>query len=222
MQHWFWGVAAVVLAHANKAFPDAKSMFPRSLHRWVLVKVLRTPDAYHDMMRTNPERLYLDHEVMPWVARNWRRVLFVGTAPYTFHYETLFADDPDRYHTIDHGSFAHVWGSKHHMVASVLDIHRHRPDAFFDCVVMNGVIAYKLPDLDDYGIQECEFAALAAALHKVMKPGGLLVVGWDGRDRVESPFAQFEAHFERASTPWGSRKEFTGDPHVVEFYKRRS
>ena len=40
-------------------------------------------------------------DVMPWVAAHCRKVLFVGTSSYTYQYEKLFADDPDRYTTSD-------------------------------------------------------------------------------------------------------------------------
>src|SRR5262245_47158832 len=89
-----------LLYWANDAFPVAKSLIPKSLHRFVLLQIVGVNKTYEKMRQVNPERLFLEREALPWVRDHYRRVLFVGTASYTYHYETLFGDDPDRYTTI--------------------------------------------------------------------------------------------------------------------------
>ncbi|UYN93461.1 MAG: class I SAM-dependent methyltransferase [Enhydrobacter sp.] len=222
MKTSFREAVATALSRANAAFPFLKRLVPRRAIRWVVLHVMRANDGYREMLRSNPERVFLNDEAMPWVARTWRRVLFVGTAPYTYHYERLFADDAARYHTIDKNPAARIWGSNNHMLASIVEVDGLRPEGFFDCVVMNGVLSYRIPVLNDFGVEERELDRLAGAMHRVIRPGGLLLVGWNLRDRPESPFPHFESRFERASTPWGVRREFAGDPHVFEFYTRRA
>jgi SAM-dependent methyltransferase len=213
--------ASSVLHALNRRFPGAKKLMPRGLHRWVLLRVLGVGDGYAEMLQRNPERLFLGHELMPWVAAQYRRVLFVGTAPYTYQFERLFAAEPDRYETIDRTPAVRVWGARIHHVADILDIGRLVPAGHYDCIVLNGVIAYRLPEIADYGVETRRFGDLAAALAGVLRPGGLLIVGWNGRDLATSPFPDFQPLFERGATPWGERKAFEGDPHVLEFYARR-
>jgi len=212
-----------LLYWANDAFPNAKSLVPKSLLRFLLLRIVGMNKVYEEMLRINPERLFLEHEALPWVRDHYEQVLFVGTAPYTYHYETLFRDDPDRYTTIDHNPSARVWGSKHHITAPIQEVDRHRPAGCFDCVVLNGVLFYELHELGDYGIVGLEeLRKLVGALHRVMRPGGLLLVGWNQRDMSKSPseLGILDSCFEPTESPWGRRKEFAGDPHVFEFYER--
>lgn len=208
----------------NDTFPGVKSMVPKSLHRFVLLRIVGANKGYEHMLRTNPERLFLQNEALPWVARTYREVLFVGTASYTYHYEEHFADDPDRYTTIDRMALTKVWGAKHHIVAPIEEIDRHRPPEFFDCVLLSGVLAYRIPENGDCGLIESdELRNLLRVLHGVIKPGGLLLVGWNLRDMPESLQQRglLEPWFRPTDkTPWGARKEFPGDPHAFEFYER--
>ncbi|MBR2818258.1 MAG: hypothetical protein IKE60_26585 [Reyranella sp.] len=209
----------------NDRFPGIKGLVPKKLHRFVLLRVVGMNDQYEQMLRQNPERLFLQNEALPWVSASYRQVLFVGTASYTYQYEKLFADDPDRYTTIDRNPTTKVWGSKHHIVAPIEQIDRHRAPGFFDCIVLSGVLAYRIPAHGDYGLAAPdELRAMLKVLHGVMRPGGLLLVGWNLRDMAQSlaQLGLLEPYFVPTDkTPWGTRKEFPGDPHVFEFYERR-
>lgn len=209
----------------NDRFPGIKGLVPKKLHRFVLLRVVGMNDQYEQMLRQNPERLFLQNEALPWVSASYRQVLFVGTASYTYQYEKLFADDPDRYTTIDRNPTTKVWGSKHHIVAPIEQIDRHRAPGFFDCIVLSGVLAYRIPAHGDYGLAAPdELRAMLKVLHGVMRPGGLLLVGWNLRDMAQSlaQLGLLEPYFlPTDKTPWGTRKEFPGDPHVFEFYERR-
>ena len=211
----------------NGAAPWLKALLPKGLHRYVLIRFLNVNKDYDVMLRENPERLFLSGEVMPWVAANCRRVLFVGTSSYTYQYEDLFSDDPDRYFTIDKLPSLKLWGSKHHIVAPLQEVHRHCPAGFFDAVVCNGVLFYRIPEHGDYGIGGTagEMDQLSSALATVLKPGGLMVFGWNGKDE---PLAlslstllagRFVAD---PALPWGQRRTFAGDAHVFEFFRRKA
>lgn len=214
-----------ILYWINDAAPWLKRMVPKRLHRFVLLKFVNINKDYDVMLRENPERQFLSNEVMPWVAANCRKVLFVGTSSYTYQYESLFADDPDRYFTIDKLASLRVWGSKHHIVAPLQEVHRHCPPAFFDAVVCNGVLFYKIPETGDHGIGGTprEMDELSSALSAVLKPGGLMVFGWNGRD--EPPNLSLSALLAPRFTPdpslpWGPRRTFAGDAHAFEFFRR--
>jgi SAM-dependent methyltransferase len=211
----------------NDAAPWLKRLVPRGLHRFVLLKLVNINRDYDVMLRENPERLFLSNEVMPWVAANCRKVLFVGTSSYTFQYERLFADDPDRYFTIDKLASARVWGSRHHIVALLQEVHHRCPPSFFDAIVCNGVLFYQIPETGDFGIGGTpkEMDELSSALATVLKPGGLMVFGWNGKDEPPnlSLTTLLAGRFSSdPSLPWGVRRTFAGDTHVFEFFRRKS
>lgn len=218
------GALAALAYRVNDVFPGAKSLVPKSLHRFVLLKIVGVNEQYERMLRENPERLFLQNDALPWVRDNYKRVLFVGTASYTFQHEKLFADHPDRYTTIDRNPTNKVWGSRHHIVSPLEEIDRHRPSGFFDCVVLSGVLGYRVPQHNDYGpVEREDLRKILLALGNVMRPGALLLVGWNLDDMPHSvaDIGLLEPLFAYASrTPWGRRKEFPQDPHVFEFYER--
>jgi hypothetical protein len=142
----------------------------------VLLRIVGMNDQYERMLRENPERLFLQNDALPWVSASYKQVLFVGTAVYTYQYEKLFADDPDRYTTIDRNPSTKVWGGKHHIVAPIEQIDQYRPPGFFDCIVLSGVLAYRIPEHGDYGlVEQDDLRALLKVLHGVLRPGGLLL-----------------------------------------------
>ena len=63
----------------------------------------------------------LEREILPWVAAHFSRILFVGTASYTYHYEKLFRRG--QYTTIDLHPSTAVWGARDHIVG---DLRRRR------------------------------------------------------------------------------------------------
>ena len=223
------GASAAVLAMmaycVNAVFPNIKFIVPKSFHRFVLLRIVGANEPYKQMLRQNPERLFLANEALPWIRDNFERVLFVGTAPYTYQHEKQFGDNPDRYTTIDRNPATKVWGSTHHIVAPLEEIDRHRPRGSFDCVILSGVLGYRVPAHDDYGpIEPKHLSMILAALGNVMRPGALLLVGWNVDDMPQSleGMGLLEPLFVwAAKTPWGTRKEFPQDPHVFEFYERR-
>ncbi|MBL0900912.1 MAG: hypothetical protein IBJ17_19745, partial [Reyranella sp.] len=76
----------------NDTFPGVKSLVPKSVHRYVLLNVVGVNrGGYETMLRVNPERVFLQNEALPWVARTYRKALFVGTAAYTYHSAEFFA-----------------------------------------------------------------------------------------------------------------------------------
>lgn len=110
----------------------------------------------------------MEREILPWLAARCRRVLFVGAAPYTHHYERLFR--PGQYTTIDVHSSTAVWGSRDHIVGPIQDINRRRPKGSFDGIVLNGVFGFGVDKIEDMSV-------VLKELHDALEPQGFLVVG---------------------------------------------
>jgi SAM-dependent methyltransferase len=71
------------------------------------------------------------------------------------------------------------YGTSLHICDDLANIGHHVEVATFDAIVCNGVLGW---GLDDRESAERAFAACYEAL----RPGGLLVLGWDDLPRVES------------------------------------
>jgi len=196
--------------------PLAKNALPKSAKRFILLNLLGIRRRYADL-RSRPSRLFLEHEIMPWLAKHYDRVLFVGAAPYTYQFEKLFRRNRGQYTTIDPHDGTAVWGARQHIVAPLQEIERHRPEGYFDCVVLNGVFGFGIDDL------ESQRTAIRV-IHRALSAGGLLLVGWNTNlipDLGELGLA--EPYF--ASTvkdlPWPHRTRFPPpETHVYDFYTR--
>jgi hypothetical protein len=193
--------------------PLARKVLPKSVLRFLLLHVLQTNRPYARMYYA-ASRLCLEKELLPWLAKRYRKILFVGTASYTFHYERQFRRD--QYTTIDRQARNAVWGARDHIIAPIEDIARARPKGFFDCIILNGVFGF--------GVDEVEhMRVVIKALHEALCPGGVLIVGWN-TDRHADPEALglFEPYFgPNTEQPWLERRRFPQETHLYDFYVRR-
>ena len=158
-------------------------------------------------------RQCLEAEILPWMRDRCRSILFVGTASYTWRYETLFP--ADRYTTLDIAAGAAVWGARHHIAAPVQDLSHHRQPGFFDGVILNGVLGFGIDT-------EQQMRRTFEELHRALAPGGLLVVGWN-TDRHQDPEALdvYGDRFARvAEARWAERRGFPPETHVYDIYWR--
>jgi hypothetical protein len=193
--------------------PLARKLLPRSVLRFLLLHVLKTNRPYARMYRT-ASRLCLEKELLPWLAKHYRKLLFVGTASYTFHYEGQFRRD--QYTTIDWHPRNVVWGARDHIIARIEDIARVRPKGSFDCIILNGVFGFGVDDVEHMRV-------VIKALHEAIWSGGLLIVGWN-TDMHADPDALglFEQYFApNTHEPWKERRHFPAETHVYDFYVRR-
>ena len=151
---------------------------------------------------------------MPWLAQRYRRILFVGTGSYTYHYEKQFRRD--QYTTIDWQPRNAVWGVRDHITAPIEEIGRHRPSGFFDCIILNGIFGFGVDEVD-------HMRSVIKALHDALGPHGLLVVGWN-TDLHADPEALglYDPYFTpNTQEPWVKRRHFPPETHVYDFYVRR-
>jgi SAM-dependent methyltransferase len=195
------------------ASPLARRLLPRPVLRFLHLRVLAVNRPYAELFEA-PSRRCLEREILPWLAARFSRILFVGTASYTYHYERLFKRD--QYTTIDRHPSAAVWGSHDHIVAAVQDINRHRRKGSFDCVVLNGVFGFGINAVEDMRI-------VLKELHDALRPDGFLLVGWNaGLHDDPEALGIYEPYFVRnRETPWVERRYFPPETHVYDFYRPR-
>jgi SAM-dependent methyltransferase len=200
----------------SSALPGIKGRLPKPIKRWLLLHVLGVNRDYESFSQLASRR-FLEHEVLPWLRDTCPRILFVGTAPYTFHYEKLFARDVDQYTTIDSDPAVAVWGARHHIVAPLQEIGRHRPAASFDAAVLNGVFGFGVDG-------QPAMREAAQALHGVLRPGGRLILGWNSDLHADPAMLGVldELFAPDPGSPWGFRRTFPGEFHVNDFYVTRS
>ena len=143
------------------------------------------------------------------------RVLFVGCDWYTRRYDRVFA--AKEYWTIDKSRRQATFGSARHVIDSLANLERHFPPGQFDLIVCNGVVGFGLDDREE---AERSFAACRDAL----RPGGVLVLGWNDVPR-RRPFAVEEV-VEAAGlrphvfSPLGAARHLTRtrNRHIYSFY----
>jgi hypothetical protein len=189
--------------------PLARRVLPRWVLRFILIRLFGA-DRRYDLA----SRHCLEDEILPWLAERYARILFVGTQGYTWHYRKRFR--PDQYTTIDRQPRNAVWGARDHITAAIEDIGRHRPPGFFDCVILNGVFGFGVDD-------EGHMRMVVKALHGALRPGGLLVVGWN-TDLHADPdtLGLYDPYFTaNKEEPWVQRRHFPPETHVYDFYVRR-
>ncbi len=194
----------------------AKAVLPKRAKRFILLNALGLRRRYTHL-RSHPSRIFLDREFMPWVSRTYDRVLFVGTAPYTHHFERLFRRSREQYTTIDPRGGTAVWGARNHIAAPIQEIGRHRAPHYFDCIILNGIFGFGIDEIDDQ-------RATIKILHDALAPGGLLMVGWNSNLTPDlEGLGLFEPYFEAVEqAPWPHRTRFSlPETHVIDLYTRR-
>jgi len=124
------------------------------------------------MRRRARDRTLLECHVLPAYARrdDVRRVLFVGCARYTRHYEQWFTQA--EYWTIDPRPRNRRWGARLHLCDRLERLDRHVAPDYFDLIVCNGVLGWGLNRREDAD------AAFAACRH-ALRSGGELLLGWN-------------------------------------------
>ncbi len=161
-----------------------------------------------------PDRRYLDNVIIPGLARaGVKRVLSVGCASYTRHNPALLESLGMECWTADIMPENAIWGSPHHhTVCDIADIEKHVPAAHFDAILFSGVMGY--------GVSGAMMDTVASALHAILQPDGILLIGWN-KGRVEDPCtlravtSRF-THGSKLNLP--ARKEIDKSTHVFDWF----
>jgi len=163
---------------ADRPIKVARDAYYRRFARSVVVRhVTAVRPAYHD-------RSVLEQIIIPFVLSRFEpeTVLDIGREPYEVFYNEFF--EGRELWTVDRDPERARFGASNHIVDDAAHVDRHFPADYFDFVLMNGVFGW---GLDDPGAIEAAFAAVHAVLH----PRGLFVLGWnDTPDLVPVPLDQ--------------------------------
>lgn len=195
-----------------------KQRFPR-LGR-VAIAVLDPFYRLRFQLQYKPDRHVLEEVIFPALLADegMRRVLSVGCAWYTRAYEERFGDR--EFWTIDVDERARRYAGKRHIVASITAITEHFQPGSLDVVICNGVVGFGLDSEDD-----CNRAFRGA--YRCLRPGGLLIIGWDDAEgcRPAVPLerlAGLRAFQRHALPPFPSWRYPTFSPigHTFDFYAR--
>lgn len=165
-----------------------------------------------------PDRKCLVQEIFPALtSRANLKVLFVGCRRYTKDYGRFIKDASVRYWTIDVDPEAARWGAtSHHLICDIQEIQDLVAAHSFDVVFLNGVFGFGVDDPDS-------MERTLAAIHDILKPQGVLLVGWNV-GHIEDParlskMAELFHHENVCALP--KRMEFSDNPHVFDLYVSR-
>lgn len=118
------------------------------------------------------DRVFLEDRVFPWVLeqKDIQRILFIGCDWYTRPYLAIFKSR--EFWTLDSDPQKARHGSEHHVVDSLENLARRFTPGYFDAIIHTGVFGW---GVDTREAAEDTFEQCRACL----RPGGLLVFGWD-------------------------------------------
>jgi SAM-dependent methyltransferase len=163
------------------------------------------------------DRRILEQIILPYFAKdpNICRILFVGTAKYTWHYRKLFAEK--EYWTIEPRLLNAPYGAKRHIIGYLDHIDRYFERNSLDLIICNGVLGYGLnePEEIDSSFKKC---------YLCLREGGVLVIGWNNRKEFSFlPLEKIKSlqRFQPLIFPPLSKQTypmFTENPHVFSFY----
>lgn len=119
-------------------------------------------------------RKYFEYKILPffYTKNNFQKILIVGIADYTMHYEEYFKKKHSVY-TIDIDKNKTRYGIKnHHIVDCVSNVDKYFKKNSLDCVIMNGVYGWGLN-------KEHVLKKSLEKIYKVLKKNGILMFGWN-------------------------------------------
>jgi SAM-dependent methyltransferase len=167
----------------------------------------------------NEDRRVLEQVIFPSFleADRYGDILFVGCHWYTQGYNKRFEERKKNYWTIEIRPAMRKYGAKQHIVDAMQNIGKHfKPDSL-DLILCNGVFGWGLdarPDVEQ-AFQAC---------YECLRPGGVLVIGWDDIDE-RRPFPLEECASLRQFQPFvlnplGTDRYATDTPwqHTYNFY----
>jgi len=159
------------------------------------IRALRYALRLPTPLRTR-DRWVLEQVILPAVEERSgnQTVVFVGCDYYTWHYKRFFKGH--RYITIDPDQGRARFGGKEHHVDFMSNLPLLLAAGSVDAIICNGVVGFGVNDP-----QEADRSFTACA--NVLKPGGLLVLGWTPGSCSFDPMktAAISRHFEPGGLP---------------------
>jgi SAM-dependent methyltransferase len=164
----------------------------------------------------HPSRKWLESDVLAVLpGLGFKRIMFVGTAPYTWHYERIARRAGAEWITCDVNPSAAVWGARRHAVARVQDIDTRFAPGYFDAVILSGVLAFGI-------VPGSDFDAAISAIWRALRPEGLLLLGWSSDAAADPLLSGAMRRLFRAAVglPLPSRRSFDEEAFVYDFQLR--
>jgi SAM-dependent methyltransferase len=166
------------------------------------------------------DRRILEESIFPYYCEDptFKKILFVGCAIFTAHYQEKFFKGKE-FWTIEPHAYQSKFGSTHHIIAPLEDAAKHFAAGYFDVIFCNGVYGW---GLDTLAHGEAAFAAC----HSCLRDGGHLLFGWNDVPQ-RTPFGlddvQSRKHFKRFEFPALKSWRYltsTRQRHVFDFYQK--
>jgi SAM-dependent methyltransferase len=162
-----------------------------------------------------PDRELLLGRILPELSKPGITMLWVGCQPYTRPYLEMIERRGAKCWTLDIDPSARWWGhSRRHIVGDLQRVGTLYLPHQFDVALVNGVFGYGLNTQDG---QSESIVGLA----RVLKPGGLLMLGWNTH-RASDPLRlpAIERFFIRSRRPrFDQRITFPESTHVYDFFE---
>jgi SAM-dependent methyltransferase len=165
-------------------------------------------------MADRPDRKLLVGWILPQLSKPGITVLWVGCQPYTQPYLDIIERPGAKCWTLEIDPSARWWGHpQRHVVGDVQEVGTLYLTRQFDVALVNGVFGYGLNALSE---QNQAIRGLA----RILKPGGLLMLGWNTH-RTPDPLQllTIEQFFIRSKRPGFDRRiTFPESTHVYDFF----
>lgn len=131
------------------------------------------------------DRNVLERKIFPWVLANKepQAILDIGREEYQKFYNKFFAGR--ELWTMDFDPERNEWGAKDHISGDAANVGEHFAENYFDFVLMNGVYGWGLNEKEK--IEKC-----FSGIHKILKPGGLFVLGYNDWEAIPMPIEEVE------------------------------
>jgi len=164
----------------------------------------------------SPDRLVLVDRYIPAFATRGGRILWVGCQAYTAGYPAMLEAGGGEVWTLEFDPAAALWGREgRHRTGDLKVADEIFSDLTFDAILCNGVLGFGVNSAAD---QQTALAAMA----RLLRPGGLLLLGWN-TDRIADPVvAGFTADGYRSATLGDvpTRMTFPTVTHVFDVLER--
>lgn len=200
-----------VVLFISSHVPNLKKLLPYRLERFLHRKIFPVDKEFFN----KPDRIWMEQAILPAISKgDFSSVLFVGCAPYTWHYEKVFKKTSILYLTTDREPRSRIWGAKKHFECRIKDIGKHIEKDCIDLLLLNGIFGYGLDTVDEMN------ESLKSIYHILKKPDGILLIGWD-IGVTEDPLGLFAVkslfqHMPVLGLP--ARKTFEQSRHVYDFF----
>jgi hypothetical protein len=175
------------------------------------------PDFQNWPVSLFPDRVMLVNDILPRLSEPGVTMLWVGCRYYTRQYPAMIERRGAFCYTLEIDPAARRWGNpRRHTVGDLQKVATLYGPGQFDVALVNGVFGWGLNTFEG---QNEAIEGLAC----VLKPGGLLMLGWN-TDRSYDPcslpaVSRFFSPSERPG--FEKRIAFGGVTHVYDFLTRR-